>query len=71
MAGFDWGNRAACVATILHSYLVKGLVAIGGYSVQNTITREQPASAINEARRWYQWYLNTTPGRLGLEENRR
>ena len=71
LAGFDWGNRAACVASILHPYLVKGLIAIGGYSVQNTIIKEHPASAINEARRWYQWYFNTPQGRVGLEENRR
>ena len=68
LAGFDWGNRAACVASILHPYLVKGLIAIGGYSVQNTIIKEHPASAINEARRWYQWYFNTPQDRVGLEE---
>ena len=71
LAGFDWGNRAACITSILHPQLVKGLVAIGGYSVQNTITREPPAPAVAEARRWYQWYFNTEQGRVGLEENRK
>ena len=71
LAGFDWGNRAACITSILHPQLVKAQVAIGGYSVQNTITREPPASASAEARRWYQWYFNTEQGRVGLEENRR
>lgn len=71
LTGFDWGNRAACITSILHPHMVKALVAIGGYSVQNTVEREQPAAAINEARRWYQWYFNTEQGRVGLEENRR
>ena len=71
LAGFDWGNRAACITSILHPQMVKAQVAIGGYSVQNTITRERPASAIAEARRWYQWYFNTEQGRVGLEENRK
>ena len=70
-AGFDWGNRAACVTSVLHPHMVKGLVAIGGYSVQNTIDREHPARASDEANRWYQWYFNTEQGRVGLEENRR
>ncbi len=71
VAGFDWGNRAACVTSVLHPNMVKGLVAIGGYSVQNTIDREHPARASDEAKRWYQWYFNTEQGRVGLEENRR
>ena len=71
LAGFDWGNRAACITSILQPHMVKGLVAIGGYSVQNTVTRERPAPAISEARRWYQWYFNTEQGRVGLEANRR
>lgn len=71
LAGFDWGNRAACITSILHPHMVKAQVAIGGYSVQNTIIKEQPAPAIAEAKRWYQWYFNTEQGRAGLEENRR
>ncbi len=71
LSGFDWGNRAACITSILHPDMVKAQVAIGGYSVQNTIMRGQPAPAITEARRWYVWYFNTEQGRVGLEENRR
>ena len=70
-AGFDWGNRAACVTSVLQPHLVKALVAIGGYSVQNTVLREHPARASDEAKRWYQWYFNSEQGRVGLEENRR
>ena len=71
LAGFDWGNRAACITSILHPERVRAMVAIGGYSVQNTVTPSAPASAVVEARLWYQWYFNTERGRRGLETNRR
>ena len=71
MAGFDWGNRAACIGSILHPEGVKGLVAIGGYAVQNTLSKGSPARAASEAHRWYQWYFNTDQGKAGLEQNRR
>ena len=71
LAGFDWGNRAACISAILHPDRVRAYVAIGGYSVQDTITPERPATAVAEARLWYQWYFNTEQGRVGLEVNRR
>ena len=71
LAGFDWGLRAACITSILHPEMVHGFVAIGGYSVQNTIDKEEPAAAVREARMWYQWYFNTEQGRVGLEQNRR
>ena len=71
LAGFDWGNRAACIASILYPDRVKGLVAIGGYPVQNTLSKGSPAPAHSEAHRWYQWYFNTDQGRVGLEKNRR
>ena len=71
LAGFDWGVRAACITSILHPEMVQGFVAMGGYSVQNTVDKEQPAPAFREARMWYQWYFNTEQGRAGLEANRR
>jgi len=71
LAGFDWGLRAGCITAILHPEMVAGFVAMGGYSVQNTVQKEQPAPAFREARMWYQWYFNTEQGRVGLEENRR
>ena len=36
LAGFDWGNRAACIAAILRPERVRVQVACGGYSVQRT-----------------------------------
>ena len=70
LAGFDWGNRAACITAILHPDRVRAQVAIGGYSVQNTVTPSPPAPPASEARLWYQWYFNTERGRAGLEANR-
>lgn len=69
-AGFDWGNRAACIASILHPQRVRAQVACGGYSVQDTITAGRPGPARFEALLWYQWYFNTERGIAGLENNR-
>lgn len=70
LVGFDWGNRAACIAAITEPQLVQCLVSIGGYSVQDTTAGGGPAPAALEARLWYQWYFNTERGRRGLENNR-
>ena len=71
LAGFDWGNRAACITSILNPQCVRAQVAIGGYSVFDSISPSLPAaSALTEARFWYQWYFNTERGRAGLEANR-
>lgn len=70
VAGFDWGNRAACIAAIVQPDRIRAQVAIGGYSVQNTINPGGPAPALLESKLWYQWYFNTDRGRQGLEENR-
>ena len=36
VAGFDWGGRAACVASALHPERVRPAVLVGGYAIQNT-----------------------------------
>ena len=59
LAGFDWGNRAACIVSILTPARVIGQVSVGGYSVQNTVTRGGPMPAQQAARFWYMWYFNT------------
>ena len=69
-AGFDWGNRAICIAAILYPHRIAAQVACGGYSVQDTISRAQPAPARFESLLWYQWYFNTERGVRGLSENR-
>jgi pimeloyl-ACP methyl ester carboxylesterase len=71
LAGFDWGGRAACVASALHPERVRAAVLIGGYSIQNTVTPARPGAPEAARRLWYQWYFNTEAGRAGLEQNRR
>ena len=39
VAGYDWGGRAACIAAALHPDRVRAAVLIGGYSIQDTISR--------------------------------
>lgn len=70
VAGFDWGNRAACITAILQPQRIRGQVACGGYSVQDTLTPGRPAPARLEAMLWYQWYFNTDRGVAGLQANR-
>jgi pimeloyl-ACP methyl ester carboxylesterase len=69
-AGFDWGNRAACIVSILRPERVIGQVSVGGYSVQNTVTPAAPMPARSAARFWYMWYFNTDAGARALEANR-
>jgi pimeloyl-ACP methyl ester carboxylesterase len=71
VAGFDWGGRAACIASALRPDRVRAAVLIGGYSIQNTVTAGRPAPPDAARRLWYQWYFNTESGRAGLQQNRR
>ena len=71
VAGFDWGGRAACVASALYPDRVRAAVLMGGYSIQNTVTPPRPAAPEAARRLWYQWYFNTPAGRAGLEQDRR
>jgi pimeloyl-ACP methyl ester carboxylesterase len=71
VAGFDWGGRAAAIATALHPDRVRSAVLIGGYTIQNTITPSAPSSPAQERGIWYQYYFNTERGRAGLQMNRR
>jgi pimeloyl-ACP methyl ester carboxylesterase len=71
LAGYDWGGRAACIASLLAPARVRALVTAGGYNVQNTVEPSKPAPAIEERYYWYQWYFNTERGRAGLDANRR
>jgi pimeloyl-ACP methyl ester carboxylesterase len=70
LAGFDWGNRAACIVSIVEPERVIGQVSIGGYSVQNTLARGQPMQARQAAQFWYMWYFNTEQGAAALQANR-
>lgn len=70
LAGFDWGNRAACIVSIVAPERVIGQVSIGGYSVQNTVTRGGAMPARQAAQFWYMWYFNTDQGAAALRDNR-
>lgn len=69
-AGYDWGGRAACVAAALWPERCRGLISVNSYLIQNIATAVQPAPAKVERGFWYQFYLQTQRGRLGLERNR-
>lgn len=71
LVGYDWGGRAACVATALWPQRVRALVSITGYNIQNIPLSGRPAAAAQEYRYWYQWYLHTERGRAGLTQDRR
>src|SRR4051794_27422751 len=71
VAGFDWGGRAACIASALHPDRVRAAVLVSGYTIQNTAQRGAPAPPDAARRLWYQWYFNTDAGRDGLAQNRR
>lgn len=70
LAGYDWGGRAACIASALWPQRVIGLVTGGGYNIQDIAASVRPASAEQEHRYWYQYYFHTERGRTGLEANR-
>jgi pimeloyl-ACP methyl ester carboxylesterase len=71
LCGYDWGGRAAAIVSALHPDRVRAVALIGGYSIQNTVTKG-PAPGADAARRiWYQWFLNTETGRTALEQDRR
>jgi pimeloyl-ACP methyl ester carboxylesterase len=70
LAGYDWGCRAACVASILQPKRVRALLAIHGYGVHDTLSPPRPAPAVEERECWYHWYFNVERGRMGLDVNR-
>jgi pimeloyl-ACP methyl ester carboxylesterase len=71
LAGYDWGGRAACVVAALWPERVTGLVSANGYNIQDIAASIRPASPAQEARHWYQWYLQTDRGAAGLAADRR
>jgi pimeloyl-ACP methyl ester carboxylesterase len=71
LGGYDWGGRAAAIATALHPDRVRAAVLVGGYTIQNPGGPPQPGPPEAEHRAWYQWYFNTERGRAGLQANRR
>ena len=70
VSGYDWGNRAACIASVLEPQKIRAMVSINGYSIQNTLERKSPSTGLQTSRLWYQWYFHTEQGRTGLEKYR-
>lgn len=71
VVGFDWGGRAACIAAALWPERIGGLVAIGGYEIQDIAGSAAPARPLEESRSWYQYYFHGERGRAGLARYRR
>lgn len=71
LAGFDWGGRAACIAAALWPERVRGLLAVGGYLIQDLADPSRPAPAAIEHLVWHQYYLASERGRRALAQNPR
>jgi pimeloyl-ACP methyl ester carboxylesterase len=71
LGGYDWGGRAACVIAALWPQRVAALVSGNSYNIQNIARAMEPASAVEEAALWYQYYFQSERGRRGLEQDRR
>jgi len=70
VAGYDWGGRAACIASALWPERIRGLVTVDGYNIQDIAHANEPAPPAAEASYWYQYYFHTERGRRGLERHR-
>jgi pimeloyl-ACP methyl ester carboxylesterase len=71
LAGYDWGGRAACVASALWPSRCTGLVSVNSYLIQDIGNELRPMPPSVEAGLWYQHYFQTERGRAGIGANRR
>jgi len=71
VVGYDWGGRAACVSAALQPDVIGGVVALGGYSIQDIAASAEPTVPLDESRDWYQYYFHSERGRAGLTRYRR
>lgn len=69
VAGYDWGGRAACVASALRPDLIGGLVTVCGYNIFGPPVTA-PLDPRVEHMLWYQYYLHMPRGRDMLEQDR-
>ncbi len=69
VAGFDWGGRTAAILGALWPERVKGLIAVGGYTIANVEANKKPLPPKAELGWWYQYYFATERGRLGYSQN--
>lgn len=70
LGGFDWGGRAACIVAALWPERVDGLLSVNGYNIQDIASSSAPAAPKDEYRLWYQYYLHSQRGMLGLQKHR-
>ncbi|HZV18231.1 MAG TPA: alpha/beta hydrolase [Sphingobium sp.] len=68
VAGFDWGGRAACILAALWPERVRGLLAVGGYLIQDLADPTRPAPAAIEHLVWHQYFLGSERGQRALAE---
>ncbi|WP_345751396.1 alpha/beta fold hydrolase [Microbacterium rhizophilus] len=71
LVGYDWGGRAASVAGALRPDLIGGVVALGGYTIQDIAAAGEPGVPADERLAWYQYYFHGERGRAGLTRHRR
>jgi len=71
VGGFDWGGRAACILALLWPERVRGLLAVGGYLVQDLSDPTRPAPGALEQAVWHQYYFASERGRRALAERPR
>jgi pimeloyl-ACP methyl ester carboxylesterase len=71
LAGFDWGNRAACVAAALWPDRVRALVGTPGYTLLNVPNlTENPGTPKEIRQAWYRFFLSMPQGPAYLAANR-
>ena len=72
LAGFDWCNRAACVAACLWPERVRALVSTPGYTVLNIPKLAKTPGSPKELREaWYRFFLSLPGAPAYLAEHRK
>jgi pimeloyl-ACP methyl ester carboxylesterase len=71
LGGYDWGGRAACIVAALWPDRVVALVSGNSYNIQDIALAMEPASPVEKAAFWYQYYFHSERGRRGLTKDRR
>ena len=71
LAGFDWGNRAGCIAAALWPERVRALLSVQGYAIFDIpALSKHPGNAATLRQTWYRWFLNAPNGPAGLAAER-
>jgi pimeloyl-ACP methyl ester carboxylesterase len=65
------GELVIAGARVVTPERIHGLVAVGGYEIQDIAGSAVPALPLEESRSWYQYYFHSERGRAGLARYRR